>query len=243
MLLVDGRGRACVHATRRFTADAGHELRTPLTTLGMDLEILRRGPSLSPGQREQVLNAMAAEHQRITTLLEGLQTLARGDARALPAPDDIDLADVLAQAVEHAQRRHPCVGYRLSLPVREIPAVRGWPAGVRLAIDNLLDNAALHGHPTGQVHVSLTVTTAARDAQVVVADDGPGIPDHQRETMKERFARGAHPRSDGSGLGLALVQQQARLHGGTLHLGLSSLGGLAAVLTLPVQAPAPRAPR
>ncbi|MEO3853840.1 hypothetical protein [Acrocarpospora sp. B8E8] len=59
------------------------------------------------------------------------------------------MADLLAQAVEHTRRRHPAVTYRLSLPVQEIPAIHGWPAGVRLAIDNLLDNAALHGHPTG----------------------------------------------------------------------------------------------
>ncbi|MEO3858175.1 HAMP domain-containing sensor histidine kinase [Acrocarpospora sp. B8E8] len=230
-----------MHATRRFTADAGHELRTPLTTLGMNLEILRRGSGLPAHQRERALEAMAAEHQRITSLLEGLQTLARGDARALPAPDDIDLADLLAQAVGHARRRHPAVTYLLSLPVQEIPTVHGWPAGVRLAIDNLLENAALHGHPAGQVQVN--VTMAGRSAQIIVADDGPGIPADQRETMKERFARGAQTRGDGSGLGLALVQQQARLHGGALDLGVSPLGGLAAVLTLPIAAPALRASR
>ncbi|MEO3853839.1 ATP-binding protein [Acrocarpospora sp. B8E8] len=78
---------------------------------------------------------------------------------------------------------------------------------------------------------------------MVVADDGPGIPDHQRETVEERFARGAQTRNNGSGLGLALVQQQARLHGGTLDLSVSNRGGLAAVLTLPVTTPATRAPR
>ncbi|MFC5824191.1 HAMP domain-containing sensor histidine kinase [Nonomuraea insulae] len=224
-----------MQATRRFTADAGHELRTPLTSLGMNLEILRRAPDLPQQSRDQVLEAMIAEHQRITTLLQGLQTLARGDARALPAPDDIDLADLLDQAVRQARRRHPTMTYRLSLPPQEPPAVQGWPAGVRLAIDNLLDNAALHGRPGGQVRV--TMTLAASEAHLTVADDGPGIPVELRERMKERFTRGSATRSDGSGLGLALVQQQAQLHGGTLDLGSSVMGGLCASLGLPIARP------
>lgn len=221
-----------MQATRRFTADAGHELRTPLTSLGMNLEILRRTPALPTHQRDQVLDAMIEEHQRITTLLQGLQTLARGDARALPAPDDLDLADLLDQAVRQARRRHPTVTYVLAPPAQELPAVRGWPAGLRLALDNLLDNAALHGRPGGRVEV----TSAVTDAEVIltVADDGSGIPADQRERMKERFTRGEHTRSDGSGLGLALVLQQTQLHGGTLDLAVSAMGGLSASMILPI---------
>lgn len=221
-----------MQATRRFTADAGHELRTPLTSLGMNLEILRRTPALPAHHRDQVLDAMIGEHQRITTLLQGLQTLARGDARALPAPDDVDLADLLDQAVRQARRRHSTVTYVLSPPAQELPAVRGWPAGLRLALDNLLDNAALHGRPGGRVDVTSAVTGA--EVILTVADDGPGIPADQRERMTERFTRGEHTRSDGSGLGLALVQQQAQLHGGTLDLGLSAVGGLSASILLTI---------
>lgn len=70
-----------MEATRRFTADAGHELRTPLATFGMTLETLQRNPDLFEPQRRRVLEAMHAEHRRITTLLTGLQALA-----ATPAP-------------------------------------------------------------------------------------------------------------------------------------------------------------
>ncbi|MET8276157.1 MULTISPECIES: sensor histidine kinase [unclassified Streptomyces] len=70
-------------------------------------------------------------------------------------------------------------------------------------------------------------------ARITVSDNGPGVPPDQRLAMKERFTRGARTRAPGSGLGLALVEQQAHLHHGTLHLGESPSSGLQAVLALP----------
>jgi two-component system sensor histidine kinase PrrB len=143
----------------------------------------------------------------------------------------VDLPALLDEAVRHAQHRHPTTTYGMSVASGSLPRVLGWPAGLRMALDNLLDNGALHGrHHQGQVHVSLTWDTS--QAYVSVSDDGPGIPADQREAVKERFARGRRPRSHGSGLGLALVQQQAELHGGTLSLGDAVSGGLQATLTV-----------
>ncbi|MFD3495746.1 ATP-binding protein [Streptomyces sp. NPDC058690] len=220
--------RTSMEATRRFTADAGHELRTPLTTLGMTLETLQRNPNLSQPQRHRALEAMNAEHHRITTLLTGLQALARGDSRALPDRTPVDLTALLAEAVTHAARRHPPVTYRLT-PADPV-TVQGWAAGLRLAVDNLLDNAALHGRPDGTVDIRLTHDRGT--VRIAVSDNGPGIPPDQRQAMKERFTRGARSRAPGSGLGLALVEQQAHLHHGTLHLGESPSGGLRAILAL-----------
>jgi two-component system sensor histidine kinase PrrB len=217
-----------VESTRRFTADAGHELRTPLTTLGMTIETLQRNPDLPADRRRQALDAMAAEHHRITALLTGLQALARGDAHALPEPAPVDLTELLTQATVHARHRHPGTSYHLDAP--NDATIHGWPAGLRLAVDNLLDNAALHGRPHGTVHTRLTLRHSA--ATITVTDDGPGIPPEQRHAMKERFTRGSGTRSPGSGLGLALVDQQARLHHGTLHLGQSPEGGLRATLSI-----------
>ena len=223
--------RTSMESTRRFTADAGHELRTPLTSIGVTLETLQRNPGLPTAQRARALEAMSAEHRRITALLTGLQTLARGDAHALPERSRVVVGELLDTAVAQAARRHPTTTYRLSADVPTPVHVDGWPVGLRLAVDNLLDNAALHGRPGGDVEVRLT-----RDAGTVrigVGDDGPGIPADQRHAMTERFTRGARTRSPGSGLGLALVDQQAHLHHGTLHLGVSSGGGLEATLALP----------
>jgi two-component system sensor histidine kinase PrrB len=219
-------------STRRFTADAGHELRTPLTSLGINLETLQRNPQLPQEQRLQILDAALAEHHRITALLEGLQTLARGDAGALPARANLDLTDLLDEAVKQAQHRHPRTTYRLSIDHMRPPYLDGWQAGLRIAIDNLLDNAALHGKPDGRVDVMLHRDD--HQAFITISDDGPGIPAADREAMKERFARGSNPRSHGSGLGLALTQQQADLHRGTLSLTDAPGSGLRAILALPV---------
>jgi two-component system sensor histidine kinase PrrB len=127
------------------------------------------------------------------------------------------------------------VRYRSSTGTEPLLTV-GLPDGLRIALDNLLDNAALHGQPDGTVDA---VVTGGEDrVTVVVSDDGPGIPTHERDLMKQRFARGTDPQVPGSGLGLALVEQQARLHGGTLTLGPSAAGGLAVTLSLPRSAAA-----
>jgi two-component system, OmpR family, sensor histidine kinase PrrB len=224
------RLRVSMDATRRFTADAGHELRTPLTGLGVDLETLQRNPELPPADRAAMLGAMAREHRRIVALLNGLQQLARGDAEALPQLAHVDVAELLDLAVSAASDRHPDVHYsvRDSTPA----AIDGWPDGIRLALDNLLDNAALHGREDGNVEVTVSAGGDGDGVRIDVDDDGPGIAATDRAPLTQRFARGAAPRSPGSGLGLALADQQARLHGGRLELGAAPAGGLRATLIL-----------
>ncbi|MFI9383148.1 ATP-binding protein [Kutzneria sp. NPDC052558] len=219
--MLDGL-RTSMLATRRFTADAGHELRTPLASLGIDLESLRRNPDLSAEQRAAMLAAMTREHSRVVELLEGLQTLARGDAGALPTRVPVDLGELVGNCVTQARRRHPATDFHLSATPG--PMVDGWPEGLRLAVDNLLDNAAVHG--ALRVDVTLTANT------ISVSDNGPGIPAELRDDMKRRFVRGPETRAVGSGLGLALVDQQACLHGGVFTLDRSDAGGLKATITL-----------
>lgn len=218
-------------ATRRFTADAGHEMRTPLTSLGMDLEALSRNPHLPEQAREQALAAMTEEHRRIVSLLDGLQALARGDAGALPEHTAVEVTEIVADAVAQARRRHSSLTFRAVLPDGPVP-VDGWAAGLRVAVDNLLSNAALHGRPAGRVDVAVHADGAT--VRIVVADDGPGIPEDERDRMRQRFTRGRAPRAEGSGLGLALVEQQASLHGGRLILAASAAGGLEATVELPL---------
>ncbi|MEV4421974.1 HAMP domain-containing sensor histidine kinase [Patulibacter sp. NPDC049589] len=221
-------------ATRRFTADAGHELRTPLAGLGMDLETLGRHPGLSAEDRAEIVAAMTAEHARVVALLDGLQRLARGDAEAVPDHEQLDLGVLVDDAVAGARRRHPAVTFatRPTTDGGELTLL-GWPEGLRLAVDNLLDNAALHGRRDGAVEVAVGVSGGR--ARVTVDDDGPGIPSDRRDVVRERFARGEAPRSPGSGLGLALVDQQARLHHGALRLEDAPAGGLRAILEFAVR--------
>lgn len=216
-------------ALRRFAADAGHELRTPLTGLRANLDVLARNPDLDAAQRQELVAEMAAEQERVVGVLEGLTALARGDAADALPREDVDLGDVVDAAVHGARRRH--ADARFEVEDRAPGAlVHGWPEGLRLVLDNLLENAAVHGG--GRVGVRLRHDG---DAVVLeVADDGPGVPVDERARVVEPFARGVDPRAPGTGLGLAIVAQQVALHGGTLALGDAIGGGLLVTVRLPV---------
>jgi signal transduction histidine kinase len=217
-------------ATRRFAADAGHELRTPLTGMRANLDTLARNPQLSTEERDALVREVVAEQERIVHLLDGLQALARGDAAESLPREDVELGDLLDAAVYAARRRHPGVTYEL----RESAAgatLSGWGSGLRLLVDNLLDNAALHGRPGGRVEVGLERSDGS--LVVDVDDDGPGIPAAERAQVLEPFRRGAGANASGTGLGLAIVAQQVALHGGRLHLDESARGGLAVRVELP----------
>jgi two-component system sensor histidine kinase PrrB len=183
---------------------------------------------------------MLAEQDRIVHLLEGLQALARGEAAESLPREDVELADLVDSALYAARRRHPGTAYELADEIDEA-TVHGWGGGLRLLIDNLLDNAALHGRPGGQVRVGL----AREDGglHVRVEDDGPGIPADERERLLEPFARGTATTAPGTGLGLAIVAQQVALHDGELRLEESALGGLGVHVRLPMTGAVPVASR
>jgi signal transduction histidine kinase len=199
-------------ATERFTADAGHELRTPLTSVRANLAALRHGPD------EKVLAELERDVARLAALLDALQALARGDAGAV-AHEPVDVGDVADAALADARRRHPQVDFAFA-DGGEL-TVTGDATGIRAILDNLLENAARHGAHTVRMELG--------EHHLAVDDDGPGIPENQRERVFERFVRGG---TGGSGLGLAIVAQQARLHGGEARIERSALGGARVVVTM-----------
>jgi two-component system sensor histidine kinase PrrB len=219
---------AALEASRRFAADAGHELRTPLTTMGTDLDTLARTGTLDAMQRELVAD-LDAEHERLRSLLEALQALARGDAPVTVKRQVVDVGELVDMAADAARTRHPRVDLRCTLDPSSHLDVIAWPEGLRLAFDNLLDNAARHGAD----RVSITAAPDADGVEVIVDDDGPGIEPSERTRVFERFVRGHSAGGDGSGLGLALVQQQVRLHGGSISITDSPLGGARVHMRIP----------
>ncbi|MDQ3974294.1 MAG: HAMP domain-containing histidine kinase, partial [Actinomycetota bacterium] len=225
-----------LEASRRFAADAGHELRTPLTSIQANLAVLARSPDLS-GEQQRILADVVRQHARIVALLDALQALARGDAAAAVPREWLDLAEVVDAAVQHARTRHPRATVGFSGP--DEVAMVGWPEGLRVLVDNLIENALRHGRPDGSVDVSLSVSDGR--IRLTVDDDGPGIPPVDRQRVFERFARGSNVRAPGSGLGLALVAQQAAVHGGTAAIEDAPSGG--ARVTVDLAAPAPAAAR
>jgi two-component system, OmpR family, sensor histidine kinase PrrB len=152
-------------------------------------------------------------------LLVGLQALARGDAPEAE-PATVDLAELVDAAVVSAAARHPGAVVAADLPDAPV-TVRGWEPGLRLLVDNLVENAAIHGRRDGRVLVTLD----AAGPVLHVDDDGPGVPEEERERIFAPFARVEGTGRPGSGLGLALVEQQARHHGATVTVGDAPLGG------------------
>ncbi|MBJ7331265.1 MAG: HAMP domain-containing histidine kinase [Solirubrobacteraceae bacterium] len=208
-------------ATRRFAADAGHELRTPLTTVTTTLSTLSRHPELPAERRTEMADDALAEQRRLVDLLDGLQALARGDSAEVEWRD-VDLADTVDAVVTAARSRHPEATIDAMLPDDAL-VLPGWEPGLRMLAENLVENAVRHGREDGRVEVGLV---GADDGVVLtVDDDGPGIAEADRERVLEPFARVEGTDRPGSGLGLALVAQQARHHGASLEISDAPLGG------------------
>jgi signal transduction histidine kinase len=219
---------AALLAARRFAADAGHELRTPLQSVRANLDIAGR-EGANTEQRRLALETAALQSDRLGRLVDGLQTLARGESGLIAPTADVDLGDIADGAVFAARTRHPELTIDSDLPASG-PVVQGDADGLWRVVENLLENAARHGRPGG--HVRLRVTATHAGAEIVVEDDGPGIPFAERERVIHRFARGRGTTATGSGLGLSIVNAEARRHGGALVLSSSELGGLLARVTI-----------
>jgi two-component system sensor histidine kinase PrrB len=201
-------------------------LRTPLTTVQATLSALHRHPDVSPEQRAAMLEDALEEQRRLVALLDGLQALARGEATS-PEHDDVDLADLVTRAVADTRIRYPATAFALDVPDAPI-VLRGWEPGLRLLVANLVTNAAHHGRPGGNVWVTLL----GRPAPVLtVDDDGDGIPEGDRDRIFDPFHRlEAAAELPGTGLGLALVAQQAREHAATVRVDASPAGGTRVVV-------------
>ena len=238
----DDRNRA-LDATRRFAADAGHELRTPLTSVQATLSAIARHPDMPAAQRGDLARDALAEQRRLVELLDSLQALARGDAAPLERAD-VDLAEVVDASVGAVAARHPGTTLTADAP-DEAVAYRGWEPGLRILVANLVENAARHGRADGRVRVTLRPAVNGRGPAIEVEDDGPGIPEAERERVFEPFHRvdGAGGADHaGSGLGLALVAQQARLHEAEITVGDSTLGGALMRVQFPAQWPPTQIP-
>jgi two-component system, OmpR family, sensor histidine kinase PrrB len=204
-------------ATRRFAADAGHELRTPLTSVQTTLSVLKRHPELDDARRSEMLGDALEQQRRLVDLLDGLQALARGDVGpATLAHAPVDLAELVDEVATRAG-----AGVRATLPDEPV-VVEGWEPGLRMLVENLVVNAVRHGRSA----VAVTVTAGdVGGAVLTVDDDGPGIPEADRDRIFEPFARLEGTTAPGSGLGLALVAQQVGHHGATVAIERSELGG------------------
>jgi two-component system, OmpR family, sensor histidine kinase MprB len=210
-------------AQRQLVMDASHELRTPLTSLRTNIEVLASGKRLPAGERGRLVNDVVEQLDELTTLIEELMVLARGEQP--PAePEDVRLDIVAADTVERIRRHRPGVTFTTDL---EESVVHGVPATIERAIGNLLDNAAKWSPSGGKVEV------AVRGGELTVRDHGPGIDDDDLPYVFDRFYRASSARGmPGSGLGLAIVHQIAEAHGGEVLAEQAEGGGTKMTLRL-----------
>lgn len=212
---------------RRLIADAGHELRTPLTSLRTNVELLiadERQGMLPPGARGEILRDIAAQLGEFTQLIGDLVHLSRED-KVEAHPEPIDLRDVVNSAVTRARRRGPGLLFDVEL---EPLFLVGEPDSLERAITNLLDNAVKFSPPGG------TVTVRLVGDRLRISDEGPGIAEADLPHVFDRFYRSDKARNTpGSGLGLSIVAQTIKAHGGWVKAGQAESGGAEFTIRLP----------
>lgn len=214
---------------RQFVADASHELRSPLASIRQTAEVASAHPgALPPGE---LAEAVLEESARMQRIVEQLLLLTRTEENgAERARQDVDLDD-LALAEGTRLRR---TGLTVDTSAVGAGRVRGDELALAQVVRNLVDNAARHARTT----VGLAVRTGADGVELVVDDDGPGIPAGDRERIFERFVRLDEARArdaGGSGLGLAIVKEIVAIHGGSVTVTDAPLGGARFAVRLPAQ--------
>jgi signal transduction histidine kinase len=219
-----------LEASRRFAADVGHELRTPLTSMQTNLSLVARTPALPPDERVHVLEELRRDQERLRAVVDALEALARAEAAALTF-EPTDVADVCDQVILEMRALHPAACVRLHAP-DEGTVMWGSPEGLRLIVRNLVENGIRHGGGT----VDVRLEPGVRLLTLVVDDQGRGVAPAERERVFERFYRSRRTGATGSGLGLALVAQLTRLHGGRARVLDSPAGGARFRVDLPARA-------
>jgi two-component system, OmpR family, sensor histidine kinase MtrB len=212
-----------VERDARFASDVSHELRSPLMTLSASVDVMDARRDEMPERAQAALDLLKSDVIRFTGLVEDLLEISRFDAGAIR----LHLEELLvAEFVRHAV----AVSSMPNTPVivgerAEQILIRGDRRRLARVVANLIDNARLHGGAADEpasITVSIYECEPADErvahVRIAVEDEGPGVPLSERDLVFERFARGGsagrRSGSDGAGLGLSLVDEHVRMHGG-----------------------------
>lgn len=209
---------------RTFLASLAHDFRTPLTVISGRLSLLAQG---NPDARDALVAA-----QRLDRMMTDLVGAARIEAGSLaPVMESLDLIDVIGEAVEGLTVPNG-ISVQRSVPA-DLPFVTGDPVLLHHIITNLIDNALRHATTT----VTLDARQTGGNALFRVGDDGPGVPEAERDRIFERFVRlEGGDRKGGSGLGLAIVKGFADAMGMAVSVDAAQPCGTCFTLTMPIAA-------
>ena len=221
---IDMRGRIARHIDQRTEMLAGvsHDLRTPLTRIKLQLAMLRETIP-EAGVEISDLESDIADMEK---MIDEYLAFSRGQGAEEPEP--VDLSALIGEVVDGARRNGAALtldaGEALTLPLR--------PNAIKRCLTNLVDNAVRYGE-----NIDVTARRTGESVEVIVEDDGPGIPPESIDDVFKPFYRlddSRNPNYAGAGLGLAIARDVARGHGGDIVLETAGSGGLRAVLRLPV---------
>jgi signal transduction histidine kinase len=216
---------------RELIANVSHELRTPIAALRAVLENVVDGVSAAD---PETLRTAHAQAERLGRLVSELLDLSRIDAGALPLDrEQVDLHHLLGEVIAEAKVTAAAAGREVAFVVDVSPSGAQVLADrERLAqvVLNLLDNAARHSPPGGEVEVAARVD--ADGLCLEVRDQGPGIPPPERQRVFERFTRGERATDGGTGLGLAIARWVVELHDGAIAV-VDTPSGCVIRVTLP----------
>lgn len=219
-----------------FMSSVTHELRTPLTSIRTLAELMAHEPDMPVPQRQQFVHIIVTETERLSRLVNQVLDLAKIESgHGQWHNTDIDLGQLLEQAVQTTEGmfRHRGTRVQLALPPKPV-VLRANPDRLTQVVLNLLSNAAKFVPGTkGQVDISLT--TSATGAQVVIQDNGSGVPASQHALIFEKFHQGQDGgyRPQGTGLGLPISRQIVEHFGGRIWVDPDPAAGARFVFELP----------
>ena len=227
---------SALSVSREFGSNIAHELRTPLTSMRLNLDLLNQAGDLNSKDNRTAIQEILEQQERLVKILDALRLLSRGDLVAKESNlDEVDLFDVITESVNLTNNQFPEIQIAVRLS-NGIPTITGWREGLDVMFRNLFENARVHCDLPAQ-DLSIRVSAKYEGGYVIVEveDNGRGIPETERGRVFERFYTGTTGPQEGSGLGLSLVQQQMTIHGGSVVVRASDLGGTCISLSFPAQ--------
>jgi signal transduction histidine kinase len=200
-----------------FVSSVSHELRTPVAQIRLYLETLRLNRATTESQRDWALGHIERETTRLTYLVENVLRFSSLERNQPLAADVVDPAAAARTIIDEFEPLATSRGVSIELHAEAVPPVFVRADALRHMLVNLLDNAVKYGPPEQTIRVS--VTRESGGVTIAVQDEGPGIPDAEREIIWRPFTRGyAAMSKGGSGIGLTIVHELARAHGGSAHV-------------------------
>jgi two-component system, OmpR family, sensor kinase len=222
---------SALQGQRQFMADASHELRTPVSVIRTTAQVTLAAGTRPESEYRESLAIVAEQSARLNRVVDAMFLLSRAEAHAVPlVPEHLHVDDVVEECARAlrvlADDRRVSV---LTQGDTEV-AFHGDNILLRQMVANLLENAIRHASPSGRV--AATVNRTPTQITIRIADDGEGIPHHERDRIFQRFVR-LDTRAPGAGLGLPIARWIAEAHRGSLFLESSGPAGSCFVVSLP----------